>query len=172
MKKIFAAMITVLLLIVVGCSSQGKLTRDDLCIQRVDDKAKICYGMERVEVEKVAGKGEVDSRSKNRFLYENELEVIYRDNKAVLITTRSDHYEHISTTGVGKLPDELEKKYGPSVGGGYYYDEKNRKMLTVDELKKVSDLPETIIVLSTYIDKNGYIFSISVGDLKSFNTAS
>lgn len=165
MKRIFSAMIVVILL--VGCSSQGSLSRDDLCIQRTNDKAKICYGMERAEAEKVAGKGHVDKQNSSRFSYENELEVTYRANKVVLINIRNDYFEHISGIGVGKLSNEMEKKYGTSIDGGYYFDEENNKMLSKDDLKKIPH-PETIKALSTYVDENGYIFSLSVGDLKSF----
>lgn len=187
MKKIFAVMITVLLLTLVGCSSQGKLTRDDLCIQRVDDEAKICYGMERGEIEKIAGKGESSPIAQNRFRYENDLTVLYRDNTAVLIGIEGEKlYAHISGAVVGELPDDLRGKYGqPSFEiqpdsqenkFGYLiydYDLKNKKLLKKDDLNdsQVVDQPQDYIKLSFDINGNGYLHRITVGDIRAFMLA-
>lgn len=110
MRKIILVVIVILLL--AGCSSQRGLSRADLCVQRVEDKAQICYGMERAEVEKVAGKGEIAPHGKY-LIYNNGLAVNYRDNAVSLIyITEGDYYEHVSGAKIGDLPDELRKKYG------------------------------------------------------------
>ncbi|NGP61236.1 hypothetical protein FLT15_23680 [Paenibacillus thiaminolyticus] len=179
MRKIILVVIVILLL--AGCSSQRGLSRADLCVQRVEDKAQICYGMERAEVEKVAGKGEIAPHGKY-LIYNNGLAVNYRDKAVSLIyITEGDYYEHVSGAKIGDLPDELRKKYGTaSVDGqgirdgsiAYDYDLKNKKLLKIDDRKNLPthEQPENFITLGVLLDGNGYIDLLAVGDLRAYLT--
>lgn len=166
MKKTFVVILIILLL---GCSSQESLSRDDLCIQRTDD-AKICYGMAREDVENVAGKAELIEF--NMFAYEDDLRAIYRDNKLVWLVSKSKKYHHVSGIELGDLPSGLKNYYGFSSDNTvYFYDELNKKMVTELEAKQLykesNYKPDSSVWLSSSVDKNGYIESIAFGDFGS-----
>ncbi|MGG4397702.1 hypothetical protein ABEX25_25720 [Paenibacillus thiaminolyticus] len=174
MKKIFAAMITVLLL--AGCSSQRDLSRADLCVQRGEDKAQICYGMERAEVEKVAGKGEVSPVSSSTFWYENDLSVTYRNGAVVgLRVFDGVYYEHPSGFKIGDLPDKLKEKYGAAsqerLGSiAYIYDSKNKTMTEIKDdqpfVPEGQD-PKDFWAVNVFTNNDGYISLWLVGDMQA-----
>jgi hypothetical protein len=148
---------------------------------RVYDGAIICYGMEAAEVERVAGKG--DLASNGEFLmYEHGLAVYYRDNTVSLIyIAEGDYYAHVSGAKIGDLPDELRKKYGAAtiddkeiIGGSlvYVYDVYNKKPLNIDDRKNlpIQEQPSNFLTVGAYLDANGYVDFLAVGDLRAYLT--
>ncbi|MBG9793386.1 hypothetical protein ABD76_13125 [Paenibacillus dendritiformis] len=137
--------------------------------------------MEADEVERVAGKGELSSNGEF-WTYDHGLAVYYRDNAASLIyIAEGDYYANVSEAKIGDLPDKLRKKYGTAtiddkeiIGGSlvYVYDRIHNKPLELDDHKNLAyrGTPAIFPAVGAYLDDNGYIDILAVGDLRAYLT--
>ncbi|CAH8249150.1 hypothetical protein WJ0W_006336 [Paenibacillus melissococcoides] len=179
MRKIIVVVVAALLL--AGCRSLAGSSRPDPCIFRVHDGGVICYGMEAAEVEWVAGKGELASNGEF-LMYDHGWAVYYRNKVASLIyIAEGDYYAHPSGAKIGDLPDKLRKKYGTAtiddkeiIGGSlvYVYDRIHNKPLELDDHKNlpIEEPPAIFPAVGAYLDDNGYIDILAVGDLRAYLT--
>ncbi|MDT8979957.1 hypothetical protein RQP50_27385 [Paenibacillus sp. chi10] len=106
MKKI-ALLLLGGMLILTGCGSSAKFSLQDMCIKKQGGEEKICYGMSRIEAERVAGEG---FGGPNSFEYDNGLTIKYRDNKVsyVYLAGETQNYYELYPTGI-KVGDPIDK---------------------------------------------------------------
>lgn len=168
------------IVVMAGCSSGGgdAFTKDDMCIVKVDDEqAKVCYGMDRAEVEKVLGEGE-KSVSANLFTYDQGANIWYRGDMAAGISLDKDSkgvYKAIRGAESGMLKEDIKRLYGKkhaveltNKNLDYAFNENEKKFLSESDLKsfqKPEEMEHTY-QFSAMFDEDGYAESIMLLDRK------
>lgn len=166
----------IMLIFLAGCSQEGQnpgLTKKDLSIEKVgDSKAKVEYGMERSDVEKVLGKGE--KMTMGIFSYGSGVKIMYRNDKVAGISLDREAVEIYQTPKikVGMLKADIKKVYGEEhilfeaeKNIDYAYDTKEGAYLTQESKRKenAEELEDVLMVFVTF-DDNGYAERIMLLD--------
>lgn len=105
-------------LLLIGCnqseSTSSSLSEVNLCAVKVDDEQhKICYGMNKSEVENILGKGQLGDL--NQFQYGQGIRISFRDNRISGITLDEQSKGYFRTSHgaeVGMPKSEIKKRYG------------------------------------------------------------
>ncbi|RXZ84627.1 hypothetical protein EBB07_01005 [Paenibacillaceae bacterium] len=172
-----AALFTVL----IGCGGASSFKPDtfsdkDMCIVKVDnEKAKVCYGMSRSEVEKILGNG----REGNLHIYTEYdvgVNLMYRDDiaRGVMLNEESEGiYKTARGVKVGQTKDDVKSLHGSKYAIDlaensmeYYYDNKDNKFLGVVSLEDKT--PESLVntsVLTVWVE-DGKIARVWLADRK------
>lgn len=166
-----------LFILLAGCSQSPKdgISKDQLAVIRLDDNAKISYGMTRDEVNEKLG---VENSGDDVFTgYDSGLSVIYREDKVVSITLSEGSegvYETADGISVGMTEQETMDVYGdesratqqePEDSLSYIYDTETEEYWASHhkvemEARNVSDL----YLINSRFNQDGSILMISLGD--------
>lgn len=185
MKKIAILLLSGMLLL-TGCGTSTKLSHEEMCVKELDGEGKICYGMSRLEAEKIAGEG--DKRAVGDvYRYEKGLTIKYRNNNVVLITldhnSGNDYEQYPAGIKFDDPIDAVKKRYGKEFDTlnkkpeiiEYVYDMKNGKRVVdinekrdPDFQKKVKEDPEKYLQYDV-VARDGYISTLSFGDYLAFD---
>lgn len=175
--------IVALLLFLTGCSGDAgfkpdTLSESDLCIMKMDNKQKVCYGMEREEAEKVLGQGE---KSSFFYKYDHGVDIIYREGKTVALIRLSEgseaNYSTVRGSKVGDLKQNVFTLYGKKYAIDretephsidYVYDVSNKKFLGEISFKNkdFKTLQDHYFVSTGYND-DGYIVYVYLSDIQA-----
>lgn len=175
--------IAALLLFLTGCSGNAgfkpdTLSESDLCIMRMDNKQKVCYGMEREEAEKVLGQGE---KSSFFYQYDHGVDIVYRDKKTVALIRLTEGSEKIYRTvrgsKVGDLKQNVFTLYGKKYAIDretqphsidYVYDVSNKKFLGEISFNKIDfkTLQDHYFVSAGYNDLGSIVY-VYLSDLQA-----
>ncbi|CAH0120683.1 MULTISPECIES: hypothetical protein [unclassified Paenibacillus] len=176
--------IIALLLFFTGCSGDGgfkpdtPLSESDLCIITMDEKQKVCYGMEREEAEKVLGQGE---KSSFFYQYDHGVDIIYREGKTVALIRLTEGsekmYRTVRGSKVGDLKQDVFTLYGKKYAIDretephsidYVYDVSNQKFLAEisSKNKDFKTLQDHYFVSAGYND-DGSVVYLYVSDLQA-----
>lgn len=170
MNKLAVAIIAVAMLL-TGCSSNDsttlkKITKNDMCITHINSDAKICYGDERVKVEKIVGLT-IDPEPYLSVAYINGLSMMYRDDKVVGIDLEEESvgtYETVIGAKIGGTKKQLKELYKDAIAielgtrnlDYFYYTEKN---IFLDETNYTSSAnqgeADKIYIVSFMFDEDG-----------------
>ncbi|BBI32671.1 hypothetical protein [Cohnella abietis] len=179
MKSFLRLTVLVLLITVaVGCSGGSSFkpntfSSSDMCIVKINNKSKVCYGDSRSQAEKVLGSG---TKSPFGYEYDFGVKLAFRDDKIVFLSFDEDAkgvYRTARGAKIGMLNSDVKKLYGNKYSGedgiylGYFYDSKDKKF--IDEVPPTwtdpnSDIGVNTFVLQAYFDDNGYTDRIMLID--------
>ncbi len=181
--------ITLSLFFSSACSNKAsvyvpdKFSIKDLSVYTAKDRKPVTYGMSKEEVEKVVGKPLDDSQTlSNSFSYKG-CTILYRDNKAVLISVLSEDNIHeisLITNRDIKLGDssgDIALKYGDETMATanditFCFQKKNSSMtlLQTNDLNSYSTDSTDIYFIDFYVNRNNNtVSSITIGDRKAIS---
>lgn len=161
----------------VGCSNGNGDSKDDMCIMKTDTKAKVCYGMAKVDVEKVLGKGKPGVGTID---YVNGAGIFYRNDKVAYIRLSDESINVFSAASgikVGDTKKDVLKQYGEKnaitnqqpefIVVDYVYDSKEKKFVNAEEYENIKDdsLKEHYVVSIKFEDD--VVEQLFIGDLQA-----
>ncbi|BBI32400.1 hypothetical protein [Cohnella abietis] len=178
MKSVLRLTVLVLLIsAAVGCSGgsfkPNTFSLSDMCIVKIDNKSKVCYGDTRSQAEKVLGSG---TKSVFGYDYDFGVSLGFRDDKVVLLSFDEDAkgvYRTARGAKIGILKSDVEKLYGDKYAGEdgeylhYLYDSKGNEFISEVPPGWVEtdyDVGVNTFVLQVYFDDNGYTNQIELID--------
>lgn len=177
MKKIISLLIMISLLL--GCSSDNseltEIKQSDLCVTHIGLKKNVCYGDQKVDVEKITGLT-IDTETKIYTNYKDGLSVFYRDDKVVGVKLRSDSLNvyKIKYGKIGESKESIIKSLGATnalnnapINLDYFYDSRNNSFMTeVMDQRGSHEEMEQVYILSFLFDSNINANSIMFTDMK------
>ncbi|MGD6940606.1 hypothetical protein ACQCT6_01035 [Cytobacillus gottheilii] len=176
-------LILFILILLVGCSpSQSQdqdqkegISEDQLAVIRLDDGAKISYGMTRDEVNEELGEDNFDEDGLTG--YDSGLGVVYREDKVVSMILSEDSegvYETADGVSLGMNEQETMEVYGdksratqqePGNSLSYIYDKETKEYWSSHhEVETKSQDIKSLYLIHSRFDPNGSLYMISLGD--------
>jgi hypothetical protein len=159
----------------VACGSPNNaVASNDFCIvQAKDGKAKICYGMTRIDAEKVVGQGK---KIGMLYQYDNGIGIIYNEEAIVNITmTETSKGKYMTASGgeMGMLKEKFKKAYEgkPTLIDdnkklSYAYSTVEKKYLEkVNYLEMTGEQKQKIYTVNITFNESGYAEGIVLSDL-------
>ncbi|PZD95370.1 hypothetical protein DNH61_12570 [Paenibacillus sambharensis] len=144
LRGVFLLPLVVWMLAGCGSSSPG-LTEEDLSISKIgDSRAKVEYGMDRTDAEKILGTGKKHSSTITH--YDPGISVFYRGDKVAGITLgkqSADVYQTSKLIKAGMARSDIREIYGTE---NARFDSPKSLLYTYDTKEKtfLSDIPKDI----------------------------
>ena len=164
MKKFLLMLVAVVT--ISACSSGGgefapdTFSAADMCIVKIENEdEKICYGMDRLEVEEIAGPGE--STIIGSIQYESGLDINYRDDRVALMRMSADSkgvYKTARGSEVWDSKSEIIELYGKK----HPWDESEKNLEYVYDTQKNKFLDRVSGEMS--MDEQTHQFSATFND--------
>ena len=197
-KRIYTLLILIPVLLVLAVCSSGNaqvykmepdtFSEQDMAIYKVDNsKERVSYGMSRKNAEKVLGTG--NEGISNWYTYDSGVSVLYRHDKAVVITLErvsQGAYKTARGAEVGTNKERIKELYGEKYAIEnasetmkslkyleYYYDTETKELVKEypSDFKSLSKKElRAKHLLSTTYDEDGKIVLIILMDGQATNT--
>ncbi|MDP5276150.1 hypothetical protein [Chengkuizengella axinellae] len=170
MRVNFFLIVLLLLLTLIGCSGKeysepDTLSKEDLCIIKIEDSKKVCYGMSKEDTEEILGAALVEDSFYND--YDFGVRVGYREDLVAFIFLNyqsKDIYQTSRGAQVGMSREDIKNLYGSKYVNEldyelrYAFDSNNNIFLDYEmrnnnlESLNIEDMEKTYITHFSFLD--------------------